>query len=162
MASMTGAEEKWQSSPIRWHLSDYSARRDARDQWELIKTFHCRSCPHSSLSLQYISPTQHRFVWLTKLSHENSCIEHWNSVWSLTELLAGTPGGHVISQGGLNTTRNAKKNQHLFKPGKWFNWSIHISSRYLTSPGSHTFKKRKLKKRFFRATQYFNIFQKPV
>ena len=129
MASMTGAEERWQSSPIRWHLSDYSARRDARDQWELIKTFHCRSCPHSSLSLQYISPTQHRFVWLTKLSHENSCIEHWNSVWSLTELLAGTPGGHVISQGGLNTTRNAKKNQQPFKPGKWFNWSIHIWSR---------------------------------
>ena len=44
-------------------------------------------------------------------------------------LLAGPPGGRVITQGGLNTTRNAKKNQQPFKPGKWFNWSIHIWSR---------------------------------
>ena len=44
-------------------------------------------------------------------------------------LYVGPPGGDVITQGGLNTTRNAKKNQHLFKPGKWFNWSIHIWSK---------------------------------
>ena len=44
-------------------------------------------------------------------------------------LLVGPPGGRVITQGGLNTTRNAKKNHQPFKPGKWFNWSIHIWSR---------------------------------
>ena len=93
--------------------------------------------------------TQQRFVWLTKLSHENSCIENWNSYgpW-LT--VGGTSWGTCDNSGW---PQHHKKCQE--KPPAIQTWQmVQLVNSYLKQagtrpyPGSHTSKKRKLNERF--------------
>ena len=107
--------------------------------------------------------TQQRFVWLTKLSHENSCIENWNSYgpW-LT--VGGTSWGTCDNSGW---PQHHKKCQE--KPPAIQTWQmVQLVNSYLKQagtrpyPGSHTSKKRKLNERFCLVwrTTYLLIFLK--